>query len=216
MTNQQRFTGLVWLAKWLVLITLFVLVVDLFCVFVLWSPNGVEHLQSVLHQEIQLLGLPQSDIDYLSGVIKAFYDAVFVSSGLDGMMRHAASSHSQQAAIDFTEIMRPVVETAMVGLQLFALRIGVLMLSLPFFLLVTVAAVADGFVGWYLRRTGGERESGFIYHRAKRGLAWSFILLWAIYLVPPIPIKSVYIIPPFLIAAGIATRLHVAFFKKFL
>ncbi|MCF6337892.1 MAG: DUF4400 domain-containing protein [Gammaproteobacteria bacterium] len=58
----------------------------------------------------------------------------------------------------------------MIDLKLFALRVGILILTLPFLILIT--AVADGFVGWYLHRTGGERESGFIYHRAKRGLAW--------------------------------------------
>ena len=216
MANQRRLTGVLWLGKWLLLITLLVLIVDLFCVFVLWSPNGLAQLQHVLNKEIELLSLPQSEINFLAGVIKSFYDTVFITSGVDGMMRYAANNQSEQTAVDFAETVRPVVEVAMVGLQLFALRVGVLILSLPFLLLITLAAISDGFVGWYLRRTGGERESGFIYHRAKRGLAWSFILLWSIYFVPPIPIDPNYIIPPFLIAAGITTRLHVAFFKKFL
>ncbi|MCF6323879.1 MAG: DUF4400 domain-containing protein [Gammaproteobacteria bacterium] len=220
MPNQQRLTGLLWLGKWFLLITLLVLIVDLFCVFLLWSPDGVWRLQNVLNKEVALLGLPQSDNDFLAGVIKSFYDTVFVSSGIDGMMRHAASlppaEESQQTAIDFTEALRPVIETAMVGLQLFALRVGILILTLPLLVLVTLTAMADGYAGWFLRRTGGERESGFIYHRAKRSLAWSFLFLWAIYLIPPIPMDPKYLIPPFLLAAGIATRLHVAFFKKYL
>ena len=220
MANQQRLTGLLWLTKWFILITLLVLIVDLFCVFVLWTPNGVWHLQNVLNQEIELLGLQQSDINFLAGIVSFFYESVFVSSGIDEMMRHSASlppgDVSQQSATDFTETMRPVIETAMVGLQIYALRIGVLILSLPFLMLVILAAIADGFVGWFLRRTGGERESGFIYHRAKRSLAWSFLLLWAIYLVPPTPMNPIYIIPPFFLVAGITTRLHVSFFKKYL
>ena len=219
MANQRRLTGLLWLATWLLLISLFVLIVDLFCVFVLWSPNGVWQLRSVLNQEVELLGLPQSDINFLVGITHAFHNTVFVSTGIDGLMRHAtslpATDESQPTAVDFTETIRPVIETAMVGLQLFALRVGVLILTLPFLALVIVAAIADGFVGWFLRRTGGERESGFIYHRAKRSLAWSFLLLWTIYLVPPTPMNPIYVIPPFLLAAGIATRLHVAFFKKY-
>ena len=219
MPDQRRLTGLLWLAKWFLLFSLFVLIVDLFCVFVLWSPNGTGQLRSVLHQEVKLLGLPQSDINFLVGITHTFHDAVFVSTGIDGLMRHAASlpatDESQPTAVDFAETIRPVIETAMVGLQLFALRIGVLILTLPFLALVTVAAIADGFVGWFLRRTGGERESGFIYHRAKRSLAWSFLLLWAIYLIPPVPMHPIYIIPLFLLAAGTATRLHVAFFKKY-
>ncbi len=47
MAEQPRLTGLLWLAKWFFLLSLFVLVVDIFCVFVLWSPNGARHLESV-------------------------------------------------------------------------------------------------------------------------------------------------------------------------
>jgi len=220
MPDNRRLTGLLWLIKWLVLISLLVLIVDIFCVFVLWSPDGLWHLKNVLHQEIALLGVSQSDITFLAEVIQSFYSTVFVSSGIDGMMHYSSNlpptDQAPQTALDFTETLRPVIETAMVGLQLFALRIGVLILALPFLMLVIVAAIADGFMGWFLRRTGGERESGFIYHRAKRGLAWSFLLLWFIYLVPPIPLDPKYLIPPFLLAVGITTRLHMAFFKKFL
>jgi len=220
MPEKRRLTGLLWLVKWLVLIALLVLIVDIFCVFVLWSPDGVWHLENVLNQEIALLGLPQSDIMFLAEVIQSFHSTVFVSSGIDGMMRYSSNlpptDQAQPTALDFTETLRPVIETAMIGLQLFALRVGVLILALPFLVLVTVTAMADGFVSWYLRRTGGERESGFIYHRAKRGLAWSFLLLWLFYLVPPIPLDPKYLIPPFLLAVGITTRLHMAFFKKFL
>lgn len=220
MAEQHRLTGLLWHVKWFVLVMLLVLVIDLFCVFVLWSPDGVERLEEVLRSEVMSLGLPQSDIDFLIGVSRSFYDAVFVSSGIDDLMRRAvslpSSDASKQTALEFVETLRPPIETAMIGLQLFALRIGVLVLTLPFLVIVIAAAMADGFVGWYLRRTGGERESGFIYHRAKRGLAWSFLLLWVVYLLPPVPMDPKYVIPPFLLAAGITTRLHVAFFKKFL
>ena len=219
MPNQQRLTGLLWLGKWFLIITLLVFITDLFCVFVLWSPDGVWHLQNVLNSEIALLGLPQRDINFLAEVIHAFHDTVFVSTGIDGMLRHAGTlppTDSSQTAIDFADMLRPVIETAMIGLQLFALRIGVLILSLPFLALVILVAMVDGFVGWFHRRTGGERESGFIYHRAKRSLAWSFLFLWAIYLIPPTPMDPIYIIPPFLLSAGITTWLHVSFFKKYL
>lgn len=218
MAERRRLTGLLWLIQWFLLISLLVLIVDLFCVFVLWSPNGVWHLQAVLNKEVEMLGLSQADLVFLIEVIKSFYDTAFVSTGIDGMMRYSASlsDKSPVSATAFTETLRPLFEVAMVGLQLFALRIGVLLLSAPFLVAVTLAAVADGFMGWYLRRTGAERESGFIYHRAKRGLAGSFLLLWVVYLTPPIVMNPVFIIPPFLLAAGITTRLHVAFFKKFL
>jgi len=218
MAEQQRLTGLLWLVKWFLLLTLLVLVVDLFCVFVLWSPDGIRHLESVFQQEVALLKLQPQQGAFLAEVTQAFYKHVFVATGIDGTLRQTANPNVEtpETAYDFANALWPVFETAMIGLQLFALRIGVLILTLPFLLLITAVAMADGFVGWYLRRTGGERESGFIYHRAKRGLAWSFLLLWIVYLIPPIPMDPRYLLPPFLVVSGIATRLHVAFFKKYL
>ena len=185
MAEQPRLTGLLWLAKWFFLLSLFVLVVDIFCVFVLWSPNGARHLESVFQQEVALLDLQPSQVAFLVDVTQAFYEQVFVSTGIDGTLRQSGAE-TPATAHDFANALWPVLETAMIGLKLFALRMGILILTLPFLALITGVAMADGFVGWYLRRTGGERESGFIYHRAKRGLAWSFLLLWIIYLIPPL------------------------------
>ena len=215
MAEQPRLTGLLWLAKWFFLLSFFVLVVDIFCVFVLWSPNGARHLESVFQQEVALLDLQPAQVAFLVDVTQAFYEQVFVSTGIDGTLRQSGAE-TPATAHDFANALWPVLETAMIGLKLFALRVGILILTLPFLILITAVAMADGFVGWYLRRTGGERESGFIYHRAKRGLAWSFLLLWVVYLIPPVPMDPRYLLPPFLIASGVATRLHVAFFKKYL
>ncbi len=218
MPEQRRFTGLLWHLKWIVIIALLVLFIDLFCVFVLWSPDGITRLEQTLHLELAYLDLPQTKVDILVGVATSFYETVFVSTGIDGMMRHASSlpSSTSSTEIEFVETLRPAIETAMIGLQLFALRLGVILLTLPFFAIVILGAISDGFLGWYLRRTGGERESGFIYHRAKRALAWSIVGLWVVYLLPPIPMDPKYILPPFLLIAGIAARLQVSFFKKFL
>jgi integrating conjugative element membrane protein (TIGR03747 family) len=220
MPEQRKLTGIFWHLKWFVIIALLVLIIDLFCVFVLWSPEGISQLEQTLHQELAILGLSQSNVDFLAGVATSLYNTVFVSTGIDGMMRHAAtlppSSTRNSTEIEFVETLRPAIETAMLGLQLFALRLGVILLTLPLFAIVFLTAVSDGFLSWYLRRTGGERESGFIYHRAKRGLAWSIVGLWVVYLLPPIAMDPRYILPPFLLIAGIATRLQISFFKKFL
>ena len=109
-----------------------------------------------------------------------------------------------------------VVETAILGLQLFTARLAVLVLSLPLFLPLGGAAIADGFYGWLMRRTSGARESGFIYHRAKRAVPIFFMMLWAVYLVPPVPLDPRWAIPPFLIIFTVALRLRVSYFKKYI
>ncbi len=215
---EQRLTGVLWLATWLLIITLSVLAIDLFCVLVLWSPNGTEHLRHIFQHEVALLNLDSTDIAFLAQTAHAFHNKVFVATGLDAVLRDAAAptADNAQTTHDLIASFGPSLETAMIGLQIFALRIGVLMLTLPLFVLAILAATADGLLGWYLRRTGGERESGFIYHRAKRGLARALLLLWAIYLLPPTPMDPRLVLPPFLLMTGISARLQVTYFKKYL
>lgn len=219
MANQRQVTGLLWLLMWIAIITLLVLLIDIFCVFVLWSPNGVEQLQSVLLQEMALLSLSPEHKLYLIEFSQNFYQAAFVSTGIDGAMSsayHLPPNEQTANMLEFYDTFRPLVETAMIGLQLYALRLGVLLLSLPFLLIVTAAAFTDGLLGWYLRRTSGDRESGFIYHRAKRGHGWAYVLLCAAYLLPPVPTDPILHIALFLGVVGVACYLQVVYFKKFL
>jgi hypothetical protein len=67
-----------------------------------------------------------------------------------------------------------------------------------------------------MRRTGGGRESGFIYHRAKRAVPVFLLLVWAVYLVPPVPMNPRWAIPPFIVLFAIALRLRVSYFKKYI
>lgn len=219
MAEHRRVTGLLWLIQWFVIITLLVLVIDIFCVFVLWSPNGVEHLQAVLQQEAALLNLSPEHMGFLVEITHRFYNAVFVSTGIDGAMRSAylaPPSEQTKNMREFYDTFRPLIETAMLGLQLYALRLGVLLLSLPFQVVITVAAMMDGILGWYLRRTSGDRESGFIYHRAKRSHGWAYVLLCAAYLLPPVPLDPTVHITLFLGLVAVACYLQVVYFKKFL
>jgi integrating conjugative element membrane protein (TIGR03747 family) len=109
-----------------------------------------------------------------------------------------------------------VVDATVQGLQLFALRVAVLLLSLPLFLAVAAAAVADGVYGWLIRRSAGARESGFIYHRAKRAFPSILVLMWLVYLVPPVAMDPRWAVPPFVVLFAIALRLRIAYFKKHL
>ena len=52
--------------------------------------------------------------------------------------------------------------------QVFAVRMAVLTLAMPVFLLFGLVGVTDGLVQRDLRRWGGGRESSFVYHHAKR------------------------------------------------
>jgi integrating conjugative element membrane protein (TIGR03747 family) len=108
------------------------------------------------------------------------------------------------------------LRTAAAGLQLFSLRLGVLALSAPFIGLVAIGAAADGLVTWYWRRTSGGRESGFVFHRAKRTVAMAALGLCFAYLVPPVAIDGRISVDCFAVVIAIALRLAVGHFKKYI
>ncbi|MEX2258536.1 MAG: DUF4400 domain-containing protein [Woeseia sp.] len=201
-----------WL-RWVVALCALVLVIDLLFVVFIWT-DGAHHLAEVLAAERQLLGLgsDSSAGRFIDAMVTRSYEWVFVKSGLGDWL---ATQRSGLLAAVINGLW-VLVETAVLGLQLFAMRVAVVVLSVPLFVVVGATAVADGLYGWLMRRTRGGRESGFIYHRAKRAVPAFLLLVWAVYLIPPTPMDPRWIMPPFIAAFAMALRLQVAFFKKHL
>ena len=57
-----------------------------------------------------------------------------------------------------------LTQGAMQVTQLFSVRLAILTLAMPVFLLFSLVALVDGLVQRDLRRWGGGRESSFVYH----------------------------------------------------
>lgn len=222
--TQQRIRGVLWILLAFCLVSLLTLAVDL--LYVYWPyPNGargIEALQLNVRTESQLIErlADARSQELIRSINDMLYKALFGWTGLDQMMRRAADptplSPLNEIMRSFMTSVWGFLDTAAIGLQLFSQRLGVLVLSLPLFLVTAFAAGADGLMAWYLRRTAAERESGFLYHRAKRGLVFSIVTLWIVYLVPPIPIDPRWVIAPFLLAVGVSVRITMTYFKKYL
>lgn len=108
------------------------------------------------------------------------------------------------------------VQVAMTITQVFAVRLAVLTLAMPAFLLFGVVALVEGLVQRDLRRWGGGRESAFVYHHAKRMLFPSLLLAWIVYLGLPCSVHPSLVILPlagqFALVLGVIVRM----FKKHL
>lgn len=210
-TEHSALARLFRLLRWTATLCAVVLAIDLACVTILWD-DGVESLRDVVFAERQLLGLHiNNEAGELIDTSTAMaHDWVFIKTGLGDWL--SVSRKGLLGAVISSGWV--VVETAILGLQLFAARLAVLVLSLPLFLTIGWAAAVDGLYGWLMRRTSGARESGFIYHRAKRAIPAILVLLWAAYLVPPVPMDPRWVIPPFVVIFTVALRLRVLYFKK--
>jgi integrating conjugative element membrane protein (TIGR03747 family) len=199
------------LLRWIVTLCALVLLIDLLCVVVLWD-DGVESLREIIVAEQHILDL-HVDAEaghFIAASMGVAHDWVFVKTGLGSWL----STTGQGPVTSIIDSGWVVVETAVLGLQLFAARLVVLLLCLPLVTVIGVAAITDGFCGWLMRRTSGARESGFIYHRAKRAIPAILIVLWIIYLAPPVVMDPRWIVPPFIALLAVVARMRVSYFKK--
>ena len=100
--------------------------------------------------------------------------------------------------------------------QVFAVRLAILCLATPVFLLFSLIGLVDGLVQRDLRRWGGGRESSYLYHYAKNSV-WMFMLsAWVCYLALPVSLHPVFIVLPFAILFAISISVTASTFKKYL
>ena len=224
MPGSRPRSGLLWALQWFALIALVTFAADMLYVF--WpypdGPRGVAPLEDALAREAELIRslADEPSMAVISSVASATYPVCFVWTGLDALMLRFADptplSEAEEGMRRLFLAHWAFLETAVYGLELFSQRLGVLVAALPLVAMAAAGAAADGLVTWYRRRTSAGRESGFIYHRVKRGLALALLALWLVYLLPPVVLDPRYVLPPFLLTWAIGIRFMVAYFKKHL
>ena len=112
--------------------------------------------------------------------------------------------------------VREHVMAAITTIQVTALRVAVLVLALPVFVLAGVVGLTEGLMRRDLRRWGGGRESAFIYHQAKILIFPLFIAAWVLYLALPFNLHPNFVILPCAAGFGAALMVSAATFKKYL
>lgn len=98
----------------------------------------------------------------------------------------------------------------------FLIRITILVLSVPLFVLVLLVAMTEGLGRRDLRRFGAGYESSFVYHHAKRFVKPAFIVPCVLYLSWPSAIYPNVVLLPAAILLGVAVTVTMASFKKYL
>jgi len=98
----------------------------------------------------------------------------------------------------------------------FMVRLTILVLATPLFLLATLTGLVDGLIRRDLRKFGAGRESSFVYHRAKRAVIPLLTVPWVIYLSLPFSVNPMAIFLPCSAMALITTAITAATFKKYI
>lgn len=116
----------------------------------------------------------------------------------------------------YYQLAEDYILAAMLVTQVFAVRLAVLVLALPAFVLLGLMGLTDGLVRRDIRRWSGGRESSFVYHWAKKLLYPALILPWILYLAIPSSIHPNLIVLPFAILFAVSVRVMASTFKKYL
>ena len=195
-----------------------------------WEESGTQHCETMLEQEISNLNqdfhrsvIVEKPAQFARGFADSFYALVFKKTGIekavialasptpglnDGSFRHRLRHYYQMA--------EAYILAAMVVTQIFAVRLAVLTLALPAFVLLALMGMTDGLVQRDIRRWSGGRESSFVYHWAKKALYPSLILPWILYLAIPKSMHPNLVVLPFAVLFAVSVRVMASTFKKYL
>ena len=215
--------------RWLLLSLLFSIIVECAGMVIWWPEAGLDHSRQMLSQELQYL-----DRDFRQSVMAAdpgrfarniAKQSHYLMFEITGVVRSLVWL-SKPPTTGETGIRRklrqlylPIAKfvTATIQIvQVFSVRLAILCLATPIFLLFSMIGLVDGLVQRDLRRWGGGRESSYLYHYAKKSV-WIFVLTaWVAYLALPFSLHPVFIVLPFAMMFGFSISVTASSFKKYL
>ncbi|MFT3803467.1 MAG: TIGR03747 family integrating conjugative element membrane protein [Burkholderiaceae bacterium] len=198
-----------------------------------WPEQGWRHAQGMLDYELGQLSahFTRSAVVQEPGrtahwLVERSYEWIFVKSGLLEWMSNAstqARAPSQGGTRDFRYYVSQVyvwTESYLIAAAYttltFIVRLLVLTLTLPLFLMAAFVGFVDGLARRDVRKFGAGRESGFVYHRAKAALMPLIVLPWVVYLALPVSVHPLLILLPGAILLSVAVGIAASTFKKYL
>jgi integrating conjugative element membrane protein (TIGR03747 family) len=194
-----------------------------------WPDEGERHARDMFAHE-----LTQFSEDFTQSVLAPApgraarewgdraYEGVFVRSGLAGWLQEASAPSRGSGGREFRHSLgqaglhaRAYLMAAAYTVLVFLVRLLVLALTLPLFLMAGLTGLIDGLARRDVRRFGAGRESGFVYHRARASLTPLATLPWVVYLALPVSAPPLLILLPGAAALGVAMCITAATFKKY-
>ena len=215
--------------QWLLLSLVFSVIIECAGMVLWWPEEGLDHSRRMLAAELGYLdadfrrSLVTSDpARFAETVADKTYYALFeftrVVDLLEWISRQPAAGEKGLRP-KLHHLYRPIADFVMAAVQItqvFSVRLAILTLATPVFLLFTLVALVDGFVQRDLRRWGGGRESSFVYHWAKRSALPLLVLSWVVYLALPFSLHPTFVILPFATLFALSVAVTASSFKKYL
>lgn len=214
---------------WLLAALLFAIVIEWVGMLLWWKEQGPRHSQAMLQQEFGYLNkdfrrsaVSSDPARFARRCADGFYHYLFEWTHFADFIRWLKQSprpgESRLLAVlrsGYARLGDYVIAAATI-VQVFAVRLAVLALAAPVFVLFGLVALVDGLVERDLRRWSGGRESAFIYHHAKKVIFPALLLSWVLYLGLPTTVHPNYVILPCAGLFALAVAVTARSFKKYL
>lgn len=198
---------------------LFSLVVEWLGMAFFWPEQGAEHSHIMLNTELGWFAenvrqsiLVNDPVGQLNILLSQIWQWLFVETRFISwleQLRHKPAGH-------WIYFVTPYIQATVYIVMTFVLRLFILLMTSPLFVLAALTGITDGLVRRDIRRFGCGYESGFIYHHAKRSVMPVFFLAWIIYLSLPFSVNPCIVLLPAALLFGISMSITVGSFKKYL
>lgn len=206
---------------------LFSIFIEFAGLLLFWSDQGWRHSQAMLTSELSWLSMHFKSsliiqqpghtivqwLDFLNQwlVVKTGF-ADFVQQARVSSQSNGFWSWPNQLYVSIENFVLAAVYVTFT----FVVRLTILVLATPLFLLAMFTGFVDGLMRRDLRKFGAGRESSFVYHRAKRAVIPLLIVPWIIYLSLPFSLNPIAILLPCAVLLGGAVAITSTTFKKYL
>ena len=211
----------------LVLALCFSILLEWLGMLIWWPEQGARHSERMLAQELRYLNDGFARSVFLTEPVRLGRAAadrldealtyIGIHRFLAWLQSPALPTNGLQASIH--EALKGVsayLEAMTNTTQTFAVRVTVLALAMPLFVLSGFVGLAEGLMRRDLRRWGGGRESSFLYHHTKKLLEPSIVTAWMLYLAMPLSLHPNWVVLPFAALFAVGVAMTTATFKKYL
>ncbi|TKJ76459.1 TIGR03747 family integrating conjugative element membrane protein [Pseudomonas sp. CFBP13509] len=207
------------------------LAIELIGMHLFWTEQGWRHAQGMMNFELQQLSsyFTRSVVVQEPGrsayrMVDLLHQNLLLESGLSDWLKQVNDQAKEaNTATGFNATlaqavvyMEGYVLATFYTLATFLLRLLVLILTLPLFVLAALSGLVDGLVRRDLRRFTAARESGFLYHRARAMILPLAVLPWVVYLSLPISVNPILMVIPAATILGATISVTASSFKKYL
>ena len=187
-----------------------------------WPELGDSHSKEMLNTEFGYLSedfvdsLILSDpLVFTENIITNVYQFIAIKTGLVEIVDGTVNDESS-IIYKYINSVGVYVKAIINIILVFFVRLVILILSIPIFILASIVGCVDGLVRRDIRRFGAGRESSFLYYHSKAWIKPMLILSWLIYLSVPFSIHPNTIFIPMAFLFGLSISITFGSFKKYL